>query len=429
MSQINKLIKNEYIYSILTRFLTICISLCQSILVARYLGSALKGTSTYIKSITSIGAIIVTFGMHQAYPFFRKKYGKDHVFVEYINAVRLVFFVALIIIGTIIFFIDNIEIKAALILIPIMGFADVLAYVCMIEMPNVRNRWWTIIYFFELLFVVILYLFSEASLLTAILLLCFADFLKIIIYSIILKAKIQYSKKCFLIAKEMVIYGFFPMIALLMTTLNYRIDVIMLRMFSGITNSMIGVYSIGINLAEKIVLVPDTLKGILASNLSKGADEKEVAKVCRLCFVASIIMCVIFLSIGYWAILFLYGEEYDGAYTVMVISALGAIFIGYFKLLAQYNIINKKQIYNVIILSVSIIVNVIGNLVFIPLFGINGAAVATGLGHIVCGLVFVFWFSKKTNTPIKDMIIISFEDIKMIKRYLKVKKNDNKPER
>ena len=69
MTNIKKMISNEYIYSVLTRFITVAVSLIQSILVARYLGAALKGSAIYIKSITSIGAIIVTFGMHQAYPY------------------------------------------------------------------------------------------------------------------------------------------------------------------------------------------------------------------------------------------------------------------------------------------------------------------------------------------------------------------------
>ena len=62
--------------------------------------------------------------------------------------------------------------------------------------------------------------------------------------------------------------GFFPMLALLMTTLNYRIDVLILKSYPQITSSQLGVYSIGISLADKIVLIPDTLKGILASKLS-----------------------------------------------------------------------------------------------------------------------------------------------------------------
>ena len=412
----NRMIKNEYVYSIITRFITIIISLCQSILVARYLGAALKGTSVYIKSITSIGAIIVTFGMHQAYPFFRKKYGKDNIFIAYINAVRIIFateFVICIVIASVV---SNIDIKISIFLIPIMGFADVLSYVCMIESPNIRNKWWTIIYFFDMLLVAFLMLFTSANLLTAVMILTFADVFKIIVYSIIVKTRILINKQCLLIIKEIITFGFFPMLALLMTTLNYRIDVIMLKMSPSITDELIGIYSIGINVAERIVLVPDTLKGILASKLSKGADNKEVSKICRLCLYVSLILCIAAMAVGKWGICLLYGSEYNNSYTVMSICALGAVFIGYFKLIAQYNIINKKQIYNVIILSISILVNIVGNLLFIPAYGINGAALATCLGHIVCGAVFIIQFCKNTNTKLKNMVVINKNDLRLLKK-------------
>ena len=339
------------------------------------------------------------------------------------NAVRLVYIVAFLVICSVALFISDLEIRAALVLIPIMGFADVLAYVCMIETPNIRNRWWTIIYIIDLLLVVTLMLFTKANLLWAVLTLSFADVLKIFVYSILMGKRFNLNKKSFRLIKEMLLFGFFPMLALLMTTLNYRIDVIMLRMFSNISKAQIGVYSIGINVAERIVLIPDTLKGILASKLSKGANEEEVSKVSRLCFLASAVMCALVLAVGYWGISILYGSEYEGAYPILVISAGGAIFIGFFKLIAQYNIINGKQIYNVIILSVSIVFNIVGNLVFIPIWDTEGAAIATGIGHFVCGIIFVSWFCKKTNTPLKDMFIVRKNELRSALQSLKGKKD------
>ena len=74
------LIKNEYLFSIFAKLITMFISLLQSILVARYLGTFYQGEMAYITSISSIGAIVITFGFHQAYPYFRKEYGKDKIY-------------------------------------------------------------------------------------------------------------------------------------------------------------------------------------------------------------------------------------------------------------------------------------------------------------------------------------------------------------
>ena len=88
-----RLIKNEYVYSIITKFINIAVGIIQSVLVARFLGAELRGVNAYISSITSIGAIVITFGMHQAYPFFRKKYGKDAIYRDYVSLTMLLYYI------------------------------------------------------------------------------------------------------------------------------------------------------------------------------------------------------------------------------------------------------------------------------------------------------------------------------------------------
>lgn len=419
MNGLKKLLRNEYLFSIITRFFVIAVSMLQSIVVARYLGASLKGTSAYISSIASIGSIVVTFGMHQAYPYFRNKYGKDSIYNKYINIIYLIFFcyfILAILLSIALF--DSLELIAASILIPIMGYANVVGYVCLIERPNRRNSWWTVITVIDFIVVLLLWSITESSFAWAIFILIFADVIKAIVYTIDLHVKPQIIRNYMPFLKELIGYGFFPMLALLMTTLNYRIDVLMLKQYSYISAAQIGIYSIGISFAEKIVLVPDTLAGILASKLSRGSNENEVVKISRISFWASVLMCITFLIIGGWAIPFLYGAEYAGSFNVLALSAIGSLFIGYFKLIAQYNIIHKKQIYNVVMLSVAILVDVIGNLALVPIWGINGAALATGLGNLVCGVVFVCWFANKANVSVLKMIVPQKEDFFSLKRFL-----------
>lgn len=420
IEKIKMILKNEYIYSIITRCIVITISLVQSILCARYLGASLKGTSTYISSIASIGSIVVTFGMHQAYPYFRKKYGKEKIYRDYMSLIVLLYVIYLaiaIMLSAMLF--KTPEVRAAIIMTPIMGYANVVGYVCLIENPNKRNSWWTIITVIDVLFVAILFLFTKSSFFWAVAILIFADAIKAIVYTVELKVKPRYHLGMGKLLKDLFTYGFFPMLALLMTTLNYRIDVLMLKNYSYISAAEIGVYSIGISFAEKIVLIPDTLAGILASKLARGAKNEEVARICRLCFWATCFVCIVFLVFGGWFIPFLYGNEYTNSFDVLAISALGSVFIGYFKLISQYNIINKKQINNVIMLSVAIVVDVIGNIIFVPVWGINGAALATGLGNLICGVVFVVWFSRKTHIGLSKMITLQKDDMSMIKSFIR----------
>lgn len=423
MEKLKKILKNEYIFSILAKFLTIAIGLAQSVLLARYLGSELKGVHTYISSITSIGSIVITFGMHQAYPYLRKKYGKEAIYQDYFNLIYILYTIYMVIAVLIALFVfDSFELRAATILIPLLGYSNVMSYACLIETPNKRNTIWTVICFLEILFIGALMLCTERNLAWMLSILLFVDVLRSVVYTAALRVSIRFHKGLFSMWKELMKIGFFPMLALLMTTLNYKIDVLMMQYSSCVTAAQIGVYSIGIGVADKIVLIPDTLKGILASKLSKGAKDFEVARVSRLCFWASLAMCALFILVGKWGVRILYGLEYDGSYAVMAISAAGAVLIGYFKLIAQYNIINQKQVVNVIMLSISIVINVVLNLIFVPMYGINGAALSTCIAHLVCGAVFVVYFSRKTGIKAKEMILLQTEDMKMFKKTIGNKK-------
>ena len=154
MERIKRILKNEYLFSIATKLLTLVMTLVQSILIARYLGAELKGEYSYIYSIISISSIIITFGMHQAYPSFRKQIGKDEIYINFVSIVYAVYALYFVISIFISFaFVQNQEVRTAILLTPIYGYERVIAYIYLIEEPNKRNKWWTIITFVDLLFV------------------------------------------------------------------------------------------------------------------------------------------------------------------------------------------------------------------------------------------------------------------------------------
>lgn len=415
-----KILKNEYVYSLFTRGISITLAFVHSIIIARYLGATLKGSSTYIQSVTSIGSIIVTFGMHQAYPYFRKKYGKEVIYTDYLSIISILYITYLLVGGVLaVFIIKSLELRIAVLLIPIFGYSNVMSYVCLIETPNKRNRWWSIIGFINVVFTAFLWKTTKANMAFVVAILLFEDLLKCVIYTITVRPSIHFRKEQIRLAVDLFKVGFLPMIALLMTTLNYKIDILMLRSFDQISAAQIGIYSVGMTLADKIALIPDTLKGVLVSKLAKGADQHEVAKVARLCFWATLFCCALILIMGNSFINYLYGSEYDGAFQVLLICSFGTVFVGYFKLIAQYNIVNRKQIRNVALLSASILINIILNYFFIPRYQLRGAAFASGIGYFLSGLTFIIWFAKKNGIKLSEMFLFHKSDIQMIIKIIR----------
>ena len=97
-------------------------------------------------------------------------------------------------------------------------------------------------------------------------------------------------------------------------------------------------------------------------------------------------------------------------------------------MIAQYNIVHKKQRVNVLLLSIAVIVDVILNLAFIPRWGINGAAMATSIGNIACGIAFLVYFRRETGIPLSRMLWIQSADLRMIRNLMHRRPEKAKPD-
>lgn len=424
------ILKNEYLFAVINKFVLVFLGLLHSVLLARYLGSELKGEVSYIQSIVSTGSVILTLGLHHAYPYYRKRNDPKEYISKYMNSVLAIFVVYyLIALGICLIFINNITVVISACIMPIFSYSIISGYVMLVECPNKRNLALTVIGSIEILYLVILIFFVKKNLFWGISATTFVEVLKSVYFTYKLKFKISVKLVDIIHIKELLIYGFFPMIALLMTTLNYKIDILMLKSFPMITSAMIGVYSIGINISEKALLISDSVKEILLSKLAKGKGEKEVAMVMRLCFPVSLMAALFISIIGKPFIDILYGAEYSGAFYVTLINMTGTVFMVFFKMISQYNIVNKRQIVNVMMLIISVIINVICNLLLVPVFGINGAAIGSTVGYLVCAVVFLVYFSKLSKIKIRKLVFIQKEDISKIKTILKKSKQKKSGEK
>ena len=417
-------VKNEYLVAVITKIVMMFFGLFESIILARYLGAALKGQLAYINSITQTCFIIATLGIYAAYPYYRKQMDKQELLDKTMSITLVMFVVYTIIAVFIALAVHSVSIEWFYIalLTPILFYDKVVSFVWMIEEPNKRNGVVLVAATAKLAYYVFLFYCTKPSLLFGVTMLLVAPLLESIYFTLTLKFSfsLKYCRRDSIM--PLISYGFLPMVAVLLTTLNYRIDIIMLRRYETVSLAAIGVYSVGITLAEKVLLVSDAAKEILLSKLAKGKGTEEVAKVMRFCFFVAFVLAVCVTIISKLFISIMYGAEYTGAEVVTNISVWGTIFMVFFKMISQYNVANHKQHYNVIFLGVAIVLNILMNALFIPRFGINGAAIATALGYLISSMLFVVYFHNITGISYRDLTIINKNDFDLVLNKLKKKK-------
>lgn len=413
MLRIKYLLKNEYFFSVFTKGIMVVTGLVESALLARYLGAELRGQLSYIYSVASTAYLVLTFGIYTIYPFKRKKNetGIEQLLNEFMT-ISILLFTGYFLSACLVFILGFVKenIRWILLMIPIMGYDKISSFVFMIEYPNYMNLVNVIVSGIQCGYLVLLILFVPQHLVAGISFYLLGCVLKSAYFTCKLDFKFQVRLFSFQKLAEYVRFGFFPMLALLLTTLNYRLDILMLKQYEIITMSQIGIYSIGIGLGEKALLIPDALKEILLSKLAKGKGENEVAKIMRICFLVSILTAAVITILCKFVIIFLYGYEYAGAERVTYISVWGTIVMVFFKMISQYNVVQHKQHLNVIFLLIAIGVNFVFNLFFIPRYGICGAAIATVIGHFVSAGVFLIYFKYVSGIALYKMIVIQKED-------------------
>lgn len=415
---LKKITDNAYGFSVFAKIVSVLTGLLYAVLYSRYLGAELRGTASVINNYVEIIMLVLCFGTHHAYPYFKKKTGKD-IYREFINNL-FGMVIAYYIFAAVFLLIARPSTNVCVIalLIPSSLAIRQLNYVVLIENPKVRNKALIGLDIFDIVFLGVLLIFTEANYFYCILFLCVRNFVSFLIAVENLKINVFSIRPTLRCTWKYVKYGFVPMLTMLMMEINYKVDVVMLERMA-ISKAEIGVYSLGVMLAQKLWMIPDALRDILTGKLAKGKTEDEVCKISR-CSLWITIACIIGMAIfGKLIIRLLFGEEYSGAYAVFLNISLGVIGMVFYKMIYAYNIVNGHKNINFILLFIAAVSNVVLNYFLIRSMSINGAAIASMISYLVCGISFLVYFTVKTGTNPKELIFIKKDDFRMLLHYIK----------
>ena len=85
----------------------------------------------------------------------------------------------------------------------------------------------------------------------------------------------------------------------------------------------------------------------------------------------------------------------------------------FYKIVYSYNVVNGYKTVNLILLGIAAIINIVGNLILIPIMGIKGAALTSVISYLICGILFLIYFKEKTNIKLSELIIVQKDDINL----------------
>lgn len=184
-----------------------------------------------------------------------------------------------------------------------------------------------------------------------------------------------------------------------MYVITSRSDILMIGTIKG--TEAAGLYGPVVKGVQLLAFVLTAINNVLSPSIASLYTEKKLAKIQQIVTKSSQMMLVISLPIaaillfgGNWY-LSLFGSEFVRARSALTILCLGQLFsIAAGSVGTILNMTGNEK-YNLIGSVVNILLNVVLNLLWIPNWGINGAAAATASSTIVVNTLKVIWVRQK----------------------------------
>ena len=294
-----------------------------------------------------------------------------------------------------------------------------LTMVCMVEYPIYRSISLLIISIANLVTTVIIYVVDVAHiLLVPVLVYLFKDVLFCLLIMVKIRLLPNPFKVDFKLLMHLIKTGFVPMVTALLLKLNYKVDVIMLNLFK-IPDEAIGIYSVAISVASQLWILPEAFKEVLYSKSTENNPEKAFVSALKISTYSLFLFDLFIIAIGYWIVLLLYGMPFIGAYKHLIVLVIGVPFMGVFNILNPYYLAMGLYTIHMKNLAFGVVSNIIVNSLLIVPLGAFGAAIATSVSQIVCGIYACIQFSKNSSMPLKEIMLVNKSDVNLIKRIIK----------
>ena len=192
---------------------------------------------------------------------------------------------------------------------------------------------------------------------------------------------------------------------------NLRMDQLVLISFS--SASALGVYNIAVKLVELVWLIPDAIGPVLFNRIAKQEQSIEslvlIARLHRLLLSFSLVFLILLALISYYVIIpFFLGTDYIALMIPFVLLIPGSLFLISSKIFTKLFSATGQVKWTSQISIIGALVSIVGYFLLIPIWGMQGAAIASTIGYFC--LAAAGWILLVKNYPIH---LFDFFDIRL----------------
>lgn len=216
------------------------------------------------------------------------------------------------------------------------------------------------------------------------------------------------------ILKKLFSYSMVVLIGNISFFLVTRLDYVFVKAFC--TSEALGNYVQVSKVGQMFILIP-TMAASVIFPFAASSNENILSKVqglCRLMTMIIIAGSIFIILTGKWLFPWFFGEDFNLMYTALLFYLPGIFSLCISSLLASY-ISGKGFIgINVMASGIALMLVIIGDIIFIPEYGINAAAAVSSMAYLACMMVLLRHCIIKYDSRLSDFFSIRFTGIRSI---------------
>lgn len=253
----------------------------------------------------------------------------------------------------------------------------------------------------------------------------FTGIISTLVFLIFYVKKIKLSLPASKEFKKLFNYCLLAWIANILFFLLYRIDYFFVERYCSAQE--LGNYIQVSKIAQMFFLIPSIAAGVifpLTASEEKESVFRWLAILSRVFLFVYAVACLFLIIVGKWLFPLVFGNTFKSMYTAFVFLVPGILSLSVLYTITAYNAgVNKISI-NIASCVWTLLIILVGNIILIPWYSINNAALVSSIGYISMLIYLMTIFKKNNKVQLSNFFLFRFEDFAALKKFIKNSKKD-----
>lgn len=203
--------------------------------------------------------------------------------------------------------------------------------------------------------------------------------------------------------------------------LSYRGDILIVSYF--LPSASVGYYVVALTFSEILLKFPDAIGTVLLPKVAAMTPQSArvfTPKACRMVIIPAIIACLTIFFLGKPIVIGLFGRVYEPSVDAILFLLPGVLSLSVWKILANDLIGQGYPTLYSISSGVALVTMIVIDIVLIPVFGINGAAIGSSIAYTLATVTIVFFYKRLSSNSLIQIFIPQREDISYFYEVAKI---------